>query len=98
MSHLSRGSGRLFAERMVIAFLLLGLGVWLGFGVLTSPVQAQMAAFDDTAQRKLLLDEARKTNRLLGEVLQVLRSGVLNVRIQGTDKKPAGAESARTSG
>ena len=98
MAHWSRGSGRLYSERMVIAFLLLCLGAWLGFGGLTSPAQAQIEAFDDTAQRRLLLDEVRKTNRLLGEVLEVLRSGVLNVRVQGTDKKRTGEDRARTSG
>lgn len=99
MAHSSRGFGGFPAERIVVAFLaLLFVGAWLGFGALSSPAQAQIEAFDDTAQRKLLLDEVRRTNRLLGEVLEVLRSGVLNVRVQGTDKKPTGADRERPSG
>ncbi len=90
MTHAYDGTGGRFAKRALLTLVVLTcVKVWLGSGTLTTPAQAQPQIFDSAAQRKLLLEEARKTNRLLGEVLEVLKSGVLNVRVQGTDKEPS---------
>ncbi len=63
--------------------LLTCLRVWLGPMVLVEPAQAQIP--DSGLQRKLLLDEARRTNRLLSDIKQILAVGALNVRIVGAD-------------
>ena len=66
-----------------IIVLLTCLRVWVGPVSMLDEAQAQIP--DSALQRKLLLEEARQTNRLLTEIKQLLRKGTLNVRIQGAD-------------
>jgi len=40
---------------------------------------------DAGLQRKLLLEEAKTTNQLLGEIKQLLATGTLHVRLEGAD-------------
>ncbi len=59
------------------------LRVWTGPVALESTVRAQLP--DSAAQRKQILDEARRTNQLLAEIKAVLEHGTLNVRNQSAD-------------
>lgn len=49
---------------------------------------------DAGLQRKLILEEAVRTNQLLAEIKIMLAERTLNVRIQGADN-PAGAGTPR---
>lgn len=65
-------------------------GQWVGTG-LVSPAQAQMA--DPGRDRQQLLEEIRKTNDKLDKVVEILRSGDLQVHVINPDEtkaKPAG--------
>ena len=42
---------------------------------------------DSGMQRKLLLEETRRTNQLLTELIQTIKTGTFKVRIEGTDNK-----------
>ena len=73
-----------------VLVLLTCLRVWVAPGTLATPARAQIP--DSGAQRKMFLEEARKTNRLLTEIRQLLESHTFNVRVQGADNqadKPA---------
>ena len=74
--------------RGLIAFfvLLTCIRVWVGPVELLPAAQAQRS--NPTTQRILLLEEARRTNQLLGEIKQLLESKTLKVRIVGADNKP----------
>ena len=60
------------------------LRVWLGGPELSTPVYAQIP--DSGMQRKLMIEESRKTNQHLSDILKFLKSGKLKVQIDGTDK------------
>lgn len=72
------------------ALLLLALAtfakVWLGPFSLTSEALGQIP--DSGAQRKLLIDEARRTNELLQDIKQILTEKTINVRVQSADNPP----------
>ena len=59
------------------------LRVWIGPVSILHEAKAQLP--DSALQRKHILEETRKTNRLLTEIKQILRSETLHVRIQGAD-------------
>jgi len=62
------------------------LRVWIGpFPILPS---AYGQIPDAGLQRKLILEEAIRTNQLLTEVKTLLAERTLNVRIQGADNPP----------
>lgn len=68
------------------------LHVWVGpFSMLP---QAYGQIPDAGLQRKLILEEAVRTNQLLAEIKNMLAERTLNVRIQGADN-PAGAGTPR---
>ncbi len=69
------------------------LRVWTGPVDLLPKAIAQIP--DSGRQRMHLVEEARETNRLLREALALLKSGSLQVRLEGTDKKAAGPRAAR---
>lgn len=71
--------------RSVIALVavLTCLRVWIGPVTLVEPANAQIP--DSGLTRKLQLEEARRTNRLLEEIKQILDTGTLNMRIRGAD-------------
>ncbi len=79
--------GRLIRYVLAILVLLSCMRAWLGPVELVKPAQAQIP--DSALQRKLLLEEARRTNQLLSEIKQILTSRTLNVRLQGADNKGA---------
>ncbi len=84
------------------AFVLLTcLRVWVGPFSMTDKAEAQ--AFDPAAQRAEIRSEAVKTNRLLQEIHQTLKTQTFKVRVEGTDKQtktrivvPRGKEKRRT--
>ncbi len=79
--------GRLIRSVLAILVLLSCMRAWLGPTEFVTPAQAQIP--DSALQRKLLLEEARRTNQLLSEIKQILTSRTLNVRVQGADNKGA---------
>ncbi len=79
--------GRLIRSVLAILVLLSCMRAWLGPAELVNQAQAQIP--DSALQRKLLLEEARRTNQLLSEIKQILTSRTLNVRVQGADNKGA---------
>ncbi len=77
---------RRFLPHAVIVFVLLTcLWVWVGPTAVLPAAQAQIP--DSGLQRKLLLDEARRTNLLLVEIKQILTSHTFNVRMEGADNQ-----------
>ena len=74
----------------VLWYVLLGMTlcrVWVGpVGVLPT-AYAQIP--DSGAQRKQLIDEVRKTNRLLTQLNETLRDQIIKVRIIGADNTSA---------
>lgn len=71
-------------ERILIVVVLLTcLRVWTGPFPLLNKAQAQLP--DSAKQRIMLLEETRKTNRLLNEIKQILRDETLHVRLQPAD-------------
>lgn len=70
--------------RIIFMFVFVTcLRVWTGPVSILNEAQAQLP--DSALQRKHILEETRKTNRLLTEIKQILRSETLHVRIQGAD-------------
>lgn len=79
--------------KLLAVFVLLTCArVWLGPVSEAAPAAAQLP--DSAAQRNEMIAQARRTNELLEEIADTLRSGTINVRVDGadkkTDKKPPG--------
>ena len=72
----------------MVAFVLLTcLRVWLGPVDLLPRARGQIP--DSGLQRRQLLEAVRESNEQLRQILSVLKSGTLNVRLVSTDKKVA---------
>ncbi len=80
-------STRVFRTAAILLVLLTCLRVWTGSEPLIERAQAQIP--DAGHQRKLLVDETRKTNQLLTEIAQILRERTLNVRLAPADNQAA---------
>jgi len=65
--------------------LLTCIRVWVGPAAILEQAQAQIP--DSGKQRKLLVEEARRTNQLLTEIKLLLETSTFNVRIQGADNQ-----------
>lgn len=65
--------------------LLTCIRVWVGPAAILEQAQAQIP--DSGKQRKLLVEEARRTNQLLTEIKLLLETRTFNVRIQGADNQ-----------
>ncbi len=65
--------------------LLTCIRVWVGPAAILEQAQAQIP--DSGKQRKLLVEEARRTNQLLTEIKLLLETCTFNVRIQGADNQ-----------
>lgn len=61
------------------------LKVWIAPGSTLPQAQAQLP--DSAKQRLMLLEEARMTNQLLGEIKHILKTRTFNVRLDSADKK-----------
>ena len=80
-----------------LAVLATCIRIWLGPPTLIDSAQAQIP--DSGKQRIQLLEETRRTNRLLTEIKQILEARTLNVRVVGADNKSdAPARSGKTGG
>jgi hypothetical protein len=86
----------------VIAVFVLAtcLRVWVGPTAFVEPARAQIP--DAGTQRKVLVEEARRTNELLTEIKELLEVGTFNVRTVGADNQahtpvtpPGGRKPAR---
>ena len=86
-------STRVLRAAIILFVLLTCLRVWTGDEPLIERAQAQIP--DSGLQRKLLLDESRKTNELLAEIAHILRERTLNVRLAPADNQ-AGAPVLRS--
>jgi hypothetical protein len=67
--------------------LLTVLRVWLGPIEFSPAAHAQLP--DSGLQRRQLVEEARRTNELLVQILRTLEDRTLNVQIKGADKNSA---------
>lgn len=80
-----------------LAVLATCIRIWFGPPALIDSAQAQIP--DSGKQRIQLLEEARRTNRILTEIKQILEGRTLNVRVVGADNKSdAPAGSGKTGG
>ncbi|MCC7293523.1 MAG: hypothetical protein IT449_15805 [Phycisphaerales bacterium] len=80
-----RRGGSPWPMRLLVGFLALTcVRVWTGPMLGAAPAQAQTAPppFDATAQRKESADELRKMNATLEAILDTLKRGTLNVKMQ----------------
>lgn len=75
--------------KAIVGILILAtvIRVWVPPEPLLPIAQAQIP--DSGQQRFQLIDEARRTNQLLAQLVQVLQTQTLKVRIEGTDNKAA---------
>ena len=76
---------RFFTRALAALVLLTCFRVWTWPAPMLPVAQAQIP--DSGLQRKLLLDEAKRTNQLLGEIRQILTSHIFNVRVEGADNQ-----------
>jgi hypothetical protein len=76
---------RFFAGFLGVLVLLTCLRVWTAPADLVPLARAQIP--DSGAQRQMLVEETRKTNRLLTEIKQLLESHTFNVRVRGADNQ-----------
>ena len=83
-----RGTSRLGTLAVLAILAVTMWKVWLGPGHMLPVASAQMLP-DRAADRQQMLAEMRKTNQLLSELVQILKTETLQVRLEGTDKKVA---------
>ncbi|RME40920.1 MAG: hypothetical protein D6788_02350 [Planctomycetota bacterium] len=88
-----RDAGSWVRRALVLFVLLTCLRVWLG--PLPDPPQARAQIPDSGLQRKQILEEARRSNKLLAEIKDLLQNGTLNVRLAGADKKATSGRGTR---
>lgn len=72
---------------IVIAIVAIAtcLRVWVGPVSLDASAMAQIP--DSGLQRKLMLEELRRTNQILGEMQELLTSHTFNVHVLGADNQ-----------
>jgi len=75
----------LLRATVTLFVILTCLRVWIGPFPLLTEARAQIP--DAGLQRKLMLDEAQRTNQLLDDIKRILASGDLHVRIKGADNQ-----------
>ena len=77
-------------HRLLRGFLLLFVSltcvrVWIGPTTVIKAAQAQIP--DAGLQRKQMLEETRRTNELLTQIVQLLKDHTFNVRMLGADNQ-----------
>ncbi len=83
----SDARGERVIRAILVTVLVLTCGrVWLGESLATPVAEAQ--AFDPAAQRKAIADAIERSNELLTEIRDLLKKGVINVRVRSTDNQP----------
>ncbi|HEY3244689.1 MAG TPA: hypothetical protein VGM03_15215 [Phycisphaerae bacterium] len=75
---------RWWRRGLTVLIIATCLRVWLGPANLESIAQAQIP--DAGLQRKQLLEEAQRTNQILSDILSLLQTRTLKVRVESTDK------------
>jgi hypothetical protein len=78
---------RWWQRGLAVLVIVTCLRVWVGPDRFEPVAQAQIP--DAGLQRKQMLDEAQRTNQLLSDILAVLRTHTLKVRVESTDKTAA---------
>jgi hypothetical protein len=79
----------LWLKRLLLAFVLAScVQVWVGPVAWTEPASAQTSAKipDSLSQRREMMEQTQQTNRMLSELLLLLESGTINVRL--VEEKP----------
>ena len=87
---------RLLRSVIGVFVLLTCLRVWVGPMPLLQRAQAQIP--DSGMQRKLLLEETKRTNRLLSDIKHIIETTTFNVRIEGADNQADKRTSKRGTG
>ena len=83
---LSRRPLSLWNVALIVFLAATCLKVWTGGASLVTDAQAQIP--DPGLQRKEMVAEIRRTNELLTDILALLKSGKLHVRVEGADNQP----------
>ena len=73
--------------RVAVGAILAATCVRVWLGPINFVPQAQAQIPNAGAQRADLVREAERTNQLLTEIVQILKTETLNVQVTGTDKK-----------
>ena len=82
---LSRRSISLWNVALVVFLVATCLKVWTGGASFVTDARAQLP--DPGLQRKEMVAEVRRTNELLTDILALLKSGKLHVRVEGADNQ-----------
>ncbi len=83
-------STRSFAIPTWAWMILIGLTMWkVWIGPIPQAGVAHAQIPDSAAQRRLLIDELRRTNQLLTQIDETIRNHTIKVRIIEADKTPA---------
>ena len=96
MSHTNPTTGRSIRILLtVIAVLLsvIALELWQMSPSMLPAVHAQIP--DSGMQRNQQIEECRRTNALLSDILEHLRTKAIKVEMQRTDKKPSRGDGQR---
>jgi hypothetical protein len=83
----SRPGGRLGRVALGTILVLTALKVWLPPATLTSTALAQIP--DSGAQRNEMIEQTKRTNQLLADILETLRKQPFKVEMLGTDNTGA---------
>ncbi|HUU85776.1 MAG TPA: hypothetical protein VM243_19950 [Phycisphaerae bacterium] len=95
MGQQDRSGGSTWLRRLLVGFVVITcLRVWLGPVDILPQARGQIP--DGGLQRKQMVDAVRETNRQMSQILTVLKSGTLNVRVVSTDKTGAAGGLAPT--
>ena len=87
---------RFLTNVLTILVVLTCLRVWVWPIPELPGAKAQIP--DSGMQRKLLVDEVKRTNQLLGDIKQILTSHTFNVRMEGADNQAHPRAGQRGSG
>jgi len=83
---------RCILTAITVLLTIIAIELWAGRPSMVPTACAQIP--DSGMQRNTLIDEARQTNQLLGEILKHLRSKPIKVKMEAPDK-PGGGRAKR---
>ncbi len=89
---LDRGT-RLLLTALTVLLAVIAVELWAARPPLVREAQAQIP--DSGLQRNVLIDEARRTNKLLEEILDHLQNKPVKVKSADTDKADGAARGGR---
>lgn len=70
---------------LTVLLAVIALELWVGLPSSASPAMAQIP--DTGLQRLQIVEETRKTNQLLQEILNYLKTGTVKVKTESADKR-----------